>query len=323
MTIRHEAPETFWDDVISKSSCATYFHTRQWADLICNSFPHIECASQGYILNDGTRAILPLVKQSFKKKKNKYSSIEPGVYGGLLTDGRQVTEQECREIFSELKNVDVCESYVFGNPFCELCMPSQFERRKMFTQVIRLNESFDRIWANYKSSVRKQVRKAHKRCLQIRVADRLKDYKKYFQLYQEALERWGDKVHCQYPFAIFKNIYLLADPRIKLWLCTHDSEIKGGIITFYCNGHVVTWHSAFDHLCFPHGISNYMFNELILHAAENGYRVFDFNPSAGIEGVVRFKQNFGTERLYFDMFCWPQRAIGKIKSKVKKVLFKT
>jgi hypothetical protein len=33
------------------------------------------------------------------------------------------------------------------------------------------------------------------------------------------------------------------------------------------------------------------------HASETGYRWFDFGPSAGLEGVRRFKKSFGATPL--------------------------
>jgi hypothetical protein len=43
----------------------------------------------------------------------------------------------------------------------------------------------------------------------------------------------------------------------------------------------------------------FAYHELLKHYADAGYKWFDFNPSAGLEGVVKFKEKFGTDKKYF------------------------
>ncbi len=43
-----------------------------------------------------------------------------------------------------------------------------------------------------------------------------------------------------------------------------------------------------------HRPNNLLYEHAIRHAAEEGYRWFDCNPSAGLPGVIEFKKHLGT-----------------------------
>ena len=57
------------------------------------------------------------------------------------------------------------------------------------------------------------------------------------------------------------------------------------------------WHGAARESSLALRPANRLFGEVIRDACERGFRWFDFNSSAGLEGVRRFKEGFGARPL--------------------------
>ena len=63
-----------------------------------------------------------------------------------------------------------------------------------------------------------------------------------------------------------------------------------------------------------------MYHNIILDAIEKGYKYFDFNPSGGHKGVVKFKETFGTNKLTIKRWEWENLFIRKIVSVKRKIM---
>jgi hypothetical protein len=73
-------------------------------------------------------------------------------------------------------------------------------------------------------------------------------------------------------------------------------------VCFYHRQHVVYWHGASLESAFAVRPVHRLFHRTIEHACVAGHRWFDFNPSGGLEGVIRFKDGFGCQRLSADVY---------------------
>jgi len=51
----------YWDSVVNKSEHATFFHTYTWAKIITETFPQYSIDTKGFVLDDETRVVLPMV----------------------------------------------------------------------------------------------------------------------------------------------------------------------------------------------------------------------------------------------------------------------
>ncbi len=81
-----------------------------------------------------------------------------------------------------------------------------------------------------------------------------------------------------------------------------DEKIVSGALLFYCGNHIVWWHGATLSDFFNHYPANFLQNEIIKESCEKGYKYYDFNPSGGHEGVMKFKDRFGAKRIYFNIW---------------------
>src|SRR4030042_4726078 len=83
-----------WDEMWQKCDYSTYYHSRQWAEIV-NAYTRGEITPEPKIIifSDGKRVLIPLLSQ--KKYlgliKDYYSSYD-GTYGGQISDDQLTPE---------------------------------------------------------------------------------------------------------------------------------------------------------------------------------------------------------------------------------------
>ncbi len=311
MKIINTLTKDFWDEVVSKSGNATFFHSPTWAEIISQTYPEMRIATKGIEFGDGTRAVFPLISVRTRLNGifNTYYSMVPGVYGGIISDGRRLTTVELEMIFSRLKTRKFNHIIYVDNPFESYEIPESYQKREMFTHVLKLNSDFEITKRNFSRGNKSNINKSKRRGVSIENAQTEADYKEYYEIYNDSLSRWGDHTSSRYSFELFHNIYKINSPNIKLWLAKVDNKAIAGALVFYQNKHAVAWHGACLQSHFDFRPNNLLYAEIIRDVCEQGYKYFDFNPSGGHEGVVRFKESFGTKRLNFQVHRWSSNSL--------------
>lgn len=168
----------------------------------------------------------------------------------------------------------------------------------LFTQVVELRNQ-DAITASlHKSGVLYDTRLAQRKGLKVTRSDS-SDLEKFFEVYQSIRQKW-DNPTSSYPFDFFKQ--LVSSKHCDFWSVTEDETYIGGGIILKGPFHASSW------LTIMHPDSTilrpyeFIYQFLLQHYSEAGFRWFDFNPSAGLDGVVKFKEKFGTRRFPFYQF---------------------
>jgi hypothetical protein len=160
--------------------------------------------------------------------------------------------------------------------------------------------------------VKKAIKRGH---LAIDEARDLDEWRAYYRVYQETLTRWGHSQTEGYPWELFEIMARLGSPRIKLWLGRYDGAIVSGELCLYAKRHVVSWHAATLKDFLRSHVAKVQIFHVICDACERGFDWFDFNPSAGLDGVRTFKESFNAEPLPAPMVY----VDSKLKSVVRGV----
>ncbi len=300
MTVLDPAPPALWDRVCAHCPYATFFHTRAWAETISAVFRNLRVATRAYVFSDGTVAILPLMRYraGLGGLWHGYESMFPGVYGGVITEG-ELAPERVSQIYRSLWGPRTAWIRLIGNPYAPWGIPETLRPTVLFTQALRLSGEFREVWRGFSRGNRSNIRKAMRSGLQVDLAEHPNEYEQYYWIYQDALRRWGERATSRYPFDLFLALCRLGPQRVRLWLVRKSGVVIGGILVFYHQGHAVYWHGAFAEAFFPYRPSNLVHAEAIRDACERGFQWYDFNPSGGHTGVVRFKQSFHPQVLYF------------------------
>lgn len=297
MRVLGNVSKEFWNSVVAKSDHATFFHTYAWANTVTRSFPQCVIETKGFILEDGTRVVLPLVSTTAGKLFMRYISMQPAVYGGPVTDCRALEQQEVDAIFRAIISPRIAAISITGNPLRAFELPHQFEVFEDFTQILDLRDGFDVAYGNWSKGHRWAPRKARREGISVKPADTEAEVLEYFRCYQRNLERWGDSARSSYPMALFMNIFKLPRDKACLWLAFWRGRVVAGSVVFYHSKHAVYWHNAALGEFLDKYPNNLLQYEIIKDASSRGSQFYDFNPSGGragtLEGVVTFKSHFG------------------------------
>ena len=308
MKIIHPVDEASWLDVARACHGATFFHTPLWHRLTLSTWPSFRDATVGVALPDGTRAMLPLVETARHVRGlfREMVSTFAGNYGGLISD-RPLSEEKQRDIYHEvLDAARTGEAHIAGNPYAPGPAPDGAATVEDFTQILKLDAGVggptreEAVRAGFSRGCRSGIAKARRAGVTVRGAGTVEDFRAYFTLYEDTLARWGTQATSSYPWKLFENAAELLrehPDNVRLWLAEKDGQPVAGALVFYWNTRAFYWHGAALGAALPHRPANLLHAEIIRDACARGLEVYDFNPSGGHEGVVRFKDGFGCQRL--------------------------
>jgi lipid II:glycine glycyltransferase (peptidoglycan interpeptide bridge formation enzyme) len=309
MKIINDVKFTEWEKMVRDCKYATFFQTPTWYKIISETFPKMKICSKKIILNDKT-IIVPLLHEY---EKNILSPF--GVYGGYISSDNLSSEENI-EISKWIKK-NTSNIVWRANPFSKQVINNATIND--FTQFIDLRTDFDKIYNNFSKGHRYNIKIAKKNSIQYHVASSEDDYKKYYEIYQDSIKRWGKNVSSKYKYTLFENIFKNQDKNIKLWLATYMGKVISGALVFYHNKHSVWWHGAGLEKYHKLYANNFLQYIIIKNAHGNNYHYYDFNPSGGHDGVIKFKKGFGSKKLTCNVLIKESRLI-KLKNVIKKCL---
>lgn len=245
----------------------------------------------------GTRAVLPLLEVRHNGPFSALLSTFEGCYGGIIADG-PLTATASAHIYGQLYHRNVSSFSYLANPLA----PSEtIDRRHHFgdeiTQIIHLDSDFATLFERFSRNARGNYRRGLREGARVRQATTLTDWQAYYAAYRDAVDRWGEDEHYGYPWSFFTQLFAFAQAyphEIRLWVVELDNTVVGGRLAFYWNQHVTLWHGTATRNALTRRALFVLDVEIIRDAIEQGLRYFDFNTSAGIEGVMQYKRNFAT-----------------------------
>jgi hypothetical protein len=295
--IRPAQPEE-WDAIWRDCSYATYFHSREWAEIWSHYSQEWMRPNPLFVLfSDGKKALLPLSCEMAGDSVKCYWSSPEGTYGGWIAV--DPIGKEHAILMKEFLITELGDLWWQTNPFDDLVAASAVNCNiEDETHVIDLEKGFDAVYRDWSSACRRAERKARKSGVLVRTATTEQEWREYYRAYEDSLRRWGDQALSRYEWALFREMFDTHSGHIKLWLATtKDGLVVAGALMCYAKTHVVYWHGAALEDYFALRPMNLLFYEIIKHASAGTYRWFDFNSSAGLEGVRRFKESFGAKPL--------------------------
>jgi hypothetical protein len=296
MRIIEPVADDFWWQVARQCEYATFFHTPLWQELALRTHPEYRDATIGAVLDSGVRAVLPLLRTQRYGPFQRLLSTAEQCYGGIIADG-PVMASEQAHIYARARAWRTLSLRYLENPLA----PQQpavggCEPLHDTTQVVELDADFETVFARFDKKHRHAYRRGIQEGVQVRAAIALDEYRAYFGAYRDTVDRWGKPADYGYGWELFERCYELSQrhpEQIKLWVAIVSERVVGGTLAFYWRRHCVAWHGAMYREYLGHRAMNVVDTEIIRDAIARGYRHYDFNPSAGLEGLIGYKSRFG------------------------------
>jgi hypothetical protein len=289
-----------WDAIWSQCSYATYFHSREWAEIWSRFKQGKQRPNPLLVMfSDGKEALLPLSAAMWPGGSGKsFVSSADGKYGGWIAVDPLGREHAI--LMKEFLTTELGHMFWYINPYDDLVatigLDANFHDE---THAVNLDKGFDAVYGGWSSACRRAERKARRSGVLVRCAQTEEEWREYYYLvYEDSLRRWGDQTLGQVDWALFQEMFNRQSDHIKLWLATTTDElIVAGALMCYAKKHIFYWHGAALEDYFALRPVNLLFSEIMRDACDKCYRWLDFGLSAGIEGVRRFKKNFGAKPL--------------------------
>lgn len=285
-----------WQEITAHSPHATYFHSPQWQRIFVEIDPSLHPATRRFAFGDGKVAIFPLVEcRRIAGLSRSFQASPAGCYGGWVCRDRLAPSQvetiaqwvlhHCPNLYWRLNPFDPDSATLAGIATTE---------DSTETLDLTAYPEDDTLRANYRHSVRKQIAKAARAGVVVSTAETWDEWEAYYGLYQMRLAQWGRAATNHYPLSLFRKFFEERGSGVRLWIVSHEGRLIGGTLALYNGRHCVEWHAAFDTTEFCCGVRDYLVDWIIRDARDRGFAVYDFNPSGGHAGTIRFKQTFGT-----------------------------
>lgn len=248
-------------------------------------------------LDDHQSFVIPcFIRKLAKGLVSKYECSPGGLYAGPLG-------LEGKMNLTQIQSLKVALNSVFNdfsfrlNPFVtsvELDVPGS----SLFTQVVDLTDRETISVDLQHSGVAYDARLAHRKGVRIYLEANV-DLTNFLLVY-DAIRRSWKSPGSYYPAEFIK--LLTSSIHCDFWSVLHKNDYIGGGIILKGPKHVSSWLTIMHPELRNVRPYEYVYHHFIHHYSKAGFRYFDLNPSAGLDGVVKFKEKFGTKRIPFLQF---------------------
>jgi hypothetical protein len=291
-----ESPENrIWDDMWRSCEYATYYQSREWAEIWSKYSGGQTTPSPVLITySDGKKALLPLSRENyFRGLFSRFTtSIPSGRPGGWISCDQLGVEH------AELLFQYIQRSYpnfkLNINPLDNLIGKISISKTaSQDIHVLTLNGDYDALYKRFSRKQRGAINKANRAGIIIRPGISLDDWRKLYSVYNESVKRWGERaVEVKY-WKLYEYMFFSHSPNMKLWLAEYQNEVIGGMLVFFSSKVVSPWTMVTSKRYFSLRPSSLLYATIIKYSCDHGYRWIDFGKSGKISGLIKFKERFG------------------------------
>ena len=298
-----------WPEVLASDPGATIYQTPAWGRAVRRASDMAD-ASRLYVLEDGRRLVLPMMRASPLPGVAVDASYPSGYgSGGLLASGG-LRASDVRLVLSDLRHSGAVSTRIRANHHTAgrwdpglvpgvLSTPRRVE-------VLDLDGGFAHVWsARFQSSARRAVRKAEQAGLDVErdTSGRLVPaaYDLYLRWTRRRAEEAGLPVRLaealarrREPLRTFEAVAAECGDSCRVWAAWHRGELVAAIVTLVHGDHATYWH-GYSHkaVAGPTRANNLLHRLAIEDAIDSGCRYYSMGESGGVAELVRFKQTFG------------------------------
>jgi FemAB-related protein (PEP-CTERM system-associated) len=299
----HEGVAGPWDEFVNGQPSGTLFHLTGWKRAIEKTFGFQSCYF--YAERDGRiTGIVPLFFVNNWVIGNCLHSVPFGVYGGICA-----ADQESHDaLLAHVKQLAVTKQVEHLDLHQrDGALHPDFHSNTLyvaFTTPLSPNPE-----ANLKKlprDTRYMIRKGEKAGLREQHGvDQLDDF---YPLFCDSMRRLGTPV---FPISLFKNLIYEFSSQVDLTMIYSDTKPVSGVLSFTFRDVFLPYYAGANSLAPGLAANNFMYWHLMKHAAEQGFRSFDFGRSKKNTGAYQFKSQWGmtVEELKYQVYLVRRKTV--------------
>lgn len=287
MDVRPLTTETVdWDAFVRSTPGGSPFHLLAWKRAVETAFRH----RTRYLMavrGGGLEGVLPLFEVRGLLGGRGLVSVPYGVYGGICATSaaaRAALVEASRELAGRVKADYVELRHRSGQ---EVDLPTK-SLYVTFSRPIAPSEE-----ANLNAIPRKQRRMTRQGLKHgLRSEFGLQHLDRFYEIYAHSVHSLGSPV---FPRRLFHAISQEFGKDCELLTIWKDSAPVSGVLTLLFEDQVLPYYGGARQEALAFAVNDFMYWELLCHAAKAGYRTFDFGRSREGTGAYNFKRHWGFE----------------------------
>lgn len=299
--VESDAPR--WDQFVTRHPHGSFFQLTGWKRVVEKTFGY----EPRYLLAERRgeiTGIAPLFFVSNWLIGRCLISVPLGVYGGICASDDDSRNLLLQALKSEAvsRGVDYLELRNRKGP-----IDSGFHHNSLYsTFTTPLSPDHDANLKRLPRDTRYMIRKAEKTGLRCeRGSDQLASF---YRLFTQSMHRHGTPV---FPKALFANLLQEFASSMDVLMVYSGSQPVSGVISFFFRDTVLPYYAGAGPDATRLAANNFMYWELMKHAADRGYRQFDFGRSKKGTGAYAFKTqwNMNVEPLDYEIFLVRRKTV--------------
>jgi len=298
-----------WDKLLLSNEQYSFFHTSCWAKVLKESYDYDPLY---FVLTDNakTKVLIPFMKIKSSLTGLRGVSLpfsdycEPIISNDILS----------QEVFSFLADYGEKSGWRYmelrgGNGFFKDACASSF----FYGHTIDLSKDEERIFSSFRSSTKRNIKKASRMGVEINVSNSLDSLKEFYRLNCITKRLHGLPPQ---PFYFFKEIFehILSKQQGILLLASFRGKTIAGAIYFFIGRKALFKYGASDKKYQHLRANNLVMWEAMKWCSRNGFKDFSLGRTEPEnKGLRQFKTGWGGTERVINYFKYDLRKKGFIK----------
>ena len=282
-----------WDDLLLTNDQTTFFHTSEWANVLCESY-HYKPLYFTVIENGRLAALIPIMEISSFLTGKRAVSLP-------FTDECHPIAQNADQFQSLWKNL---LSYGKQAGWRHLAFrgENQFLRGSSsythhFMHTLALVKDEMEIFSSFKSNVKRNIKKARKESLELVLSNAWTAMRAFYHLNCTTRQEHGLPPQ---PLSFFRKIYdhVIAPLHGFVVLASYQAKPIAGAVYFHHAGDAIYKYGASNRKYQQLRPNNLVMWQAIKWYCRNGYKTFSFGlTEPENQGLRQFKHGWGTREM--------------------------
>jgi hypothetical protein len=309
--------EQKWDETVRNSENSYFFHTPAWAKILEETYGY-RIATRLYEI-EGNNVLIPMMEG--KKYGFQFYNSMPYGYGDVFSTS-DISPGTLEKILKDIVGGKHLFFELSLPPYSNFTILEDSSTRQVdsewnYTHVLSLEKGFEYLWVNkFKNNARKAIRKAEKRGVEVFNEYSSRHIREYYKLYVESSKRWGYKKP-PHSLELYENLCKFGSPHVRFKLAIKDGIVIAGLVNLNYGKNVFGLANVYLKGYERYNPINLLIKDSIEEACDEGYKYFNFGASGNLEGVRKFKEGFGAERMdiksYKVLSRWGKVAITLLR----------
>jgi Acetyltransferase (GNAT) domain len=280
-----------WRAAFAAAENATFFHGPVWAELWAEyTRGAVAPAPRLVEFSDGATAVIGTTRTPTRIPFVKRDELAPEGNCGGWVSGHTLAGRHRRGLVDiVLESSSLVWRIGPHDPEVHSLAPP--DARREVTHVIDLSAGAPEARRRWRKGARHAALRALRTGVRVREARGTGDWRRFADVYRQCAGGWARPVVVYRP-ELFDLLARRTEDGVRLWLAEVDGAPTAGAVLLR-HGAYTTWWLGASLRSQPSGAMNALQWELIGQLASEGCRVYDLNGSAGLDGVVAFKQHIG------------------------------